>query len=974
MDDRIKAEALVIGVIIDRVNFATDTWWAAQIIGKPKSNRSGSYISSNEVDPTTNKTKIIFTFKNFIDDSQRSVWINKDVVIDSAYYKSVVKRHTDRIITLDKTSEEKLEYWSKVYHSLMGFTHSYLEVKNIDNIDGIRCGEHTLLYNDTKIRTNILMYPLKTLDGTTVSYQLIFYTRDGKCNKQFRCERKNKPTHFFQLGTVTENTTCILIGESLSTVSAMYQLNKNEFVGVVTGGAHFICETTKHIYDTYATHKIIILADNDITNNNNTGLIATAKALAQFSPELVKVRDKVIIKHNFRICRIVPETFNNQNSDWWDMVAEKGAVFCLDFVHAYLALMKSKNNLGIVNDELVKYRVEGGEQESKSSDEQDEKLAELEGFKLTYKKIGVPILTCSAITGGNGTVIDTTKVKLIMRKHENYIAYRQAEFDRADFATLAKFKAKLVGVNWDTTTVYKGGESILHEIVLNAKPYITYTPIRGGWLSDRHKFGLHGKAIDEYKVIAYDSTPTSPVAGLKCKGTLEEWQQNIGDTVNKVQIAQLIYVVLGYAPIARFGNTKINPLILIKAASGYGKSLLGMCLASMYGDSDKIQINNSAGAAGMENIFADLNDLPLFLDELTGFDKEPLKVLAYLYGNGKGKLRGTIVSGVSQEIMTWRGCGYATSEKTIAELREYHQLSEANTGEETRILNLSLEHITKDDNGILYSHSSKTGYTLFSHDVATVLGNNISKYYGTPLVQYLKYLEFIGEDKIRDTILKTSVEFYKKHEGQAETTIQQRVLKQFGEFLAAVYLTIEAKVCKLKKEEAMSLVQLIYEKWLENNNYIEPNDQMTELINYINAQLGAATMRGVHSTHEDSGWDYVVQNGEYKHGTFPIKFSNGTILGNITTSPQGKTSLVIYLKYLNYLMRTSDMLESKASALNIELLRTKNLIISSASGNKHITINKELSESTNEGRGRANAIRLNFTRLMENAKVKELEC
>lgn len=926
MDEKIKLFAQQIGVAIPNINHTRDKWHRADVADKKRNNLDASYISSEEFDPISKTSKIIFTFHNHVTNQTLSKLINENSAIqytDSQLVKIIQRRELQLQEQLEK-KQQVLEYWKNKYKEIppLSYNHLYLEKKRIFlQIDNIKSAPIKIYHKDSDfagyIHTNVLIYPFYDNDNNINAFQTIYYYNDI-CYKRYRGSISGL---YFMLGTITEKTKYLIIGEGLATVWAVWHLRTEEYCGVVAGDAGNLEKIIPPLYNKYSELMLVILADNDYANENNVGMFKTQQILEKYRPS-VSIDGKLINER--RIFRIIPEVFEGKNSDWWDVWVKKGAKFIINMIEGYSSLMMMSNSYGIYRDELVNYRVELSDKDdiSKDTPPSGEFVAE-SGHIIKYTRIGFPILVCSTIEGGADLPIKNSSSYMILKKQELHQSYVGVKIERTSLINWQSFKKELLRVYWDAGSITKKGESIMYDIVSTMKPMAVYIPVRPGWLLNTHKFGLSNQVTDNKIVVPYDTNSDAQILSVNSSGSLDSWKKYIGATVDKVGIARIIYLIFGYAPIVKFATSSYNPLLMLKVNSGYGKTLLGKCLMSMIGNPENLRIQNATGAAGMENLFADFNDLPIFLDELTNFDKEALRVLAYLYGNGRGKARGTVVAGVSQEVMKWRGCAYATSEKTLSELREDNELPKENAGEEIRVLNLALENIVEADRGILFSERTKSGdYKLFTGDDAKLIGSNLLRYYGKPLVHYIDYLQSVGEEYIRAKIAEISSTFYEKHKGSIETGQHTRVLGLLSEMLAGLHLVIEAKICGMTIDEAEELVLLVYNRWLANSiEKLENTSPLIALISFIKKQLGNAHKAVDNNPYHSSGWDGVVVNGEFRGGTVPLILDNKTPVGIITEKDKAGTNVVIiFNKWVNAIMNKTNT-PSNMSKSNLQLLQ-----------------------------------------------------
>jgi hypothetical protein len=926
MDDKIKSYAEMIGIVIRTINHTRNIWHRAEVADRKQNNQDATYISSEEFDPILKTSKIIFTFHNHVTNQKLSKLINENSTIkySNIQIEKIIQRREQQLQEQLEKKQQILEFWQNTYKEIspLSYNHLYLDNKRMFlQINSIKTAPMKIYHRDSDfsgyIHTNVLMYPFYDDDNNIKAFQTIYYY-NSICYKRYRGSISGL---YFMLGAVTEKTKFLIIGEGLATVWAVWHLRPEEYCGIVVGDAGNLEKIIPPLYNKYSKLMLVILADNDYANENNVGMFKTQQILEKYRPS-VSIDGKLINER--RIFRIIPEVFDGKNSDWWDVWAKKGSKFIINIIDGYSSLMTMSNAYGIYRDELVNYRVELSDKDDNSNkDTPSGEFVADSGHIIKYTRIGFPILVCSTIEGGADLPIKTSSSYMILKKQELHQSYVGVKIERTSLLNWQSFKKELLRVYWDAGSITKKGESIMYDIVSTMKPMSVYIPVRPGWLLNIHRFGLSNQVTDNKIVVPYDTNSDAQILSVHSSGSLISWKKYIGATVDKVFIARIIYLIFGYAPIVKFATSSYNPLLMLKVNSGYGKTLLGKCLMSMIGNPENLRIQNATGAAGMENLFADFNDLPIFLDELTNFDKEALRVLAYLYGNGRGKARGTVVAGVSQEVMKWRGCAYATSEKTLSELREDNELPKENAGEEIRVLNLALENIIETDRGILFSERTKSGdYKLFTGDDAKLIGSNLLKYYGKPLVHYVDYLEKKGEEYIRTKIAEISSAFYEKHKSSIETGQHTRVLGLLSEMLAGLHLVIEADICSMTIDEAEELVLLVYNRWLANSiEKLENTSPLIALISFIKKQLSNAHKLVDNSPYSRSGWDGVVINGEFKSGTVPLILDNKTPVGVITEKDRaGRNVVILFSKWVNAIMNKTNT-PSNMNKSNLQLLQ-----------------------------------------------------
>ena len=970
-NELIKDYALKVGIVIKEVDHRRDVWHRADVAGKKLNNRDASYISCETVDIIDNTSRILFTFHNHVTNEKLSKIISSTPTnhTPQQLQKIFEKREQELEAQVEK-KQAILDYWHGKYERIppSTYSHKYLDAKLMYlPVEKIKTTPMRLYHKGDDyagyISTNVAIYPYYSENGDIQAYQTIYYYNDI-CYKRYRGSISSA---WFTLGEITDNTKFLLVGEGLATVWAVWHLKQDDYCGIVAGDAGNLDKVIEILYKKHPKLTIALLADNDCGTEQNVGMFKTQQILEKYRPS-VSLDGKLINER--RIFRLIPEVFNGKSSDWWDMLVKKGSKFIINMIDGYYSLMTMSNAYGIYRDELVYYRVELSDKLDEKNPHSGEFIAE-SGHVIKYTRIGFPILVCSTIEGGADLPIKNSSSYMIVKKNSLDHSYVEMRIERTSLLNWQSFKKELLRVYWDAGSVTKKGETVMYDIVNTMKPMAVYTPVRPGWMLNLHKFGLANHVTDSKVVVAYNTNSDAEINSVVTSGSLNLWKEYIGQTIETVKIAKLIYLIFGYAPIVKFATSSYNPILMLKVNSGYGKSLLGKCLMSMIGNPENVRIQNAPGAAGMENIFADFNDLPIFLDELTGFDSEALRVLAYLYGNGRGKARGTVIAGVSQEVMKWRGCAYATSEKTLAELRLEHDLPPENAGEEIRVLNLSLDDIIDEDCGVLFSDKTKSGdYKLFTREIAGILGNNLLRYYGVPLVHYLEYLETVGEAYIRTKVAEVSSAFYEKHKQLTETGQHTRVLSLLSEMLAGLHLVMEANICSMSIDEAEELVLLIYNRWLANSiEKLENNSPIIALIAFVKKQLVQAHKLVDNNPYHASGWDGVIVNGEFREGTIPLALDNKTPVGVITDGDKVRGKVVIlFNKWINAVM-TKTVTPSNMTKINLQILQKEDgLLLEICDRNKRMATPAQAKKNWEDMPKLQTGVKLDLDKLLELGK------
>jgi putative DNA primase/helicase len=177
---------------------------------------------------------------------------------------------------------------------------------------------------------------------------------------------------------------------------------------------------------------------------------------------------------------------------------------------------------------------------------------------------------------------------------------------------------------------------------------------------------------------------TNSVEGYRCKGTLAEWQAQVGRLC--VDNSRLALAVS-----AAFAAPLLTPLgmegggIHLRGPSSEGKTSCLMVGASVWGEPARIE-SWRATCNGLEGVAALHNDCFLLLDELKEIDPREAAGAAYLLGNGQGKRRGRPQGGTRPRL-AWRTLFLSSGEVSLAQHVEAVGIR-VHAGQEVRLIDL----------------------------------------------------------------------------------------------------------------------------------------------------------------------------------------------------------------------------------------------------------------------------------------------
>lgn len=298
------------------------------------------------------------------------------------------------------------------------------------------------------------------------------------------------------------------------------------------------------------------------------------------------------------------------------------------------------------------------------------------------------------------------------------------------------------------------------------------------------------------------------------KGTLNEWQENIGKYC--VGNSRLLFTVSGafLAPLARLMGIKEGKgFHIFQNASSIGKTTATQVGGTVYGGGGKngfLQSWNSTPNA-MEGICEQHRDCALFLDELGTADARKLGSLIYTTVAGEGKARLNRNSEL-RESREWFNVIFSTGEiSTEAHMKTEDPETRLRGGQEIRVLNIPADAgagLGVFEN--LHGVTDPEGTNNAGH-FSKMLKANTHLYYGAPLIAWLEALVLK-----RAPLLKRAhdivAEFRTKY-AQGVGPQVGRVADTFALVAAAGELATEEGITGWPKGAATEAAATIFDAW-----------------------------------------------------------------------------------------------------------------------------------------------------------------
>jgi len=310
------------------------------------------------------------------------------------------------------------------------------------------------------------------------------------------------------------------------------------------------------------------------------------------------------------------------------------------------------------------------------------------------------------------------------------------------------------------------------------------------------------------------------VQKYSCRGSLQEWQQNIaaycpGNSRFTFAIASAFAPPLLELLCIEGGGTNI------KGHSSTGKTSILKAAASVWGGSDYLQ-RWRATANGLEAMAGGHNHTLLCLDELSQIDPESAGEAAYMLANGGGKTRADR-GGQYRSPVRWQLLFLSTGELSLA----HHILQtgkKARAGQEVRVIDLDAE---VGRHGIFEElHGMASGAQLADH-----LSEMSQSYYGIASRVFLSNL--VAQTKEAILFVTEVMNRFQAH--VAERILKSatnllcgqvtRVARRFALIAAAGELANKMNITGWPEQTAYSLVYQCFIDWISSRGSLMPQEE-----------------------------------------------------------------------------------------------------------------------------------------------------
>ena len=338
------------------------------------------------------------------------------------------------------------------------------------------------------------------------------------------------------------------------------------------------------------------------------------------------------------------------------------------------------------------------------------------------------------------------------------------------------------------------------------------------------------------------------------KGTLEDWQQNILEPLvdNDLLLFGVLFAFM--PPLMEPCNIHTGATFHLVGETGDGKTSALKLSATVIGQPDEITGSWRATSNALEGLAAQSNHLPMYLDEIHECSKD-IGDSIYMLANGQGKHRAN-TSGDIRENKRWKTAVLSSGEIGFKEVLTKHHVKDAiQGGQEIRFIEIPVDAGV----GMGIVNVVPDGYD----DVGQYMRHMVdisSKFYGTPMSAYIKYLVEHLERTLLDMFLKYHSEMSLMLAGLDNKTAP-RVIGMFAAVYAAGMIANRAKVVNVSQKRMKDAVKNVYLSHTKHRDGSRTTDgcltkQQDNVVEKLFEWMGAAN---------DGGYNQHIWNNVNKY-------------------------------------------------------------------------------------------------------------
>jgi len=226
---------------------------------------------------------------------------------------------------------------------------------------------------------------------------------------------------------------------------------------------------------------------------------------------------------------------------------------------------------------------------------------------------------------------------------------------------------------------------------------------------------VHPLLDSNYRIVPPDEGELQRLNAIKSSGTVEEWIENV--LVPLYDNPKALFPVIASFASILFKEHDLTPILVdISGISSSGKTTVQKASASVWGNPSKYISSMLTTKTAIERMASFLNAFPLILDDTnTAHDPRALQQMIYMFGNGTGKMRGSLEG--SRGTSSWQSVFITTGENNILEYTN-------SQGSAARVIPITNFKFKNKD-----------------QDYFALMNKSVEKYYGSIGVEFLKRWE-----------------------------------------------------------------------------------------------------------------------------------------------------------------------------------------------------------------------------------------
>lgn len=338
---------------------------------------------------------------------------------------------------------------------------------------------------------------------------------------------------------------------------------------------------------------------------------------------------------------------------------------------------------------------------------------------------------------------------------------------------------------------------------------------------------IHPLLESNFRIVPPDEGELQRLNAIQCSGTVQEWIENIIEPLYDNSKA-LFPVVSSFASVL-FKQFDLTPILVdISGISSSGKSSVQKACASVWGKTSEYMNSMLTTKIAIERMAAFLNAFPLILDDTnTAHDTKDLQQIIYMFGNGTGKMRGSLEGG--KGISRWQSVLITTGENNILDYTNAQ-------GSAARVIPIAN-----------FKMNNKNA------DYFTSLNKNVEKYYGSIGLEFIK--RWKRHSRCFDGHFKKLAILYQS------SASNNNVMRRIALHYAFVVFTAEV-LNELFKEERMRIpvndfAELFLEICSENSHVDRAKNVLIEILEELEANRNH-----VYADFEPSNGTYAIVNAK----------------------------------------------------------------------------------------------------------------